>query len=252
MKWSASHGGSNTYYGSPAIGSDGTIYTVYWNLTQVLRALNPDGTVKWTGTTDLGTIPITCSPSLAADGTIYIGSVDTLVSTNNGGTLWAFDSLGAFKWKYLTGDYDVRTSPAIDADGTVYFGTKGNNGYILAVNPNGTLKWRHSSGSDTNGGIGTDVYASPAIGADGTIYSASESGWFYAFNADGTLKWKDDALTPLGGITWSSPAIIADGTLYVGSAYGEFVAVETASPGLKATAQWPKFRYSYDNNGRRP
>lgn len=251
-KWTASHGPSNTFYGSPAIGSDGTIYTVYWNLIQVIQAINPDGTVKWTGTDDLGSIPITCSPSLAADGTIYIGSVDTSIPGSNSGTLWALDSTGTLKWKYATGDYDVRSSPAIDADGTVYFGTKGNIGYIYALNPNGTLKWRHSSGSDTPGGIGTDIYVSPAIGADGTIYIASEAGWFYAFNADGTLKWKDDTLNPLGGITWSSPAIIADGTLYIGSAYGEFIAVTTDSLGLKPTAQWPKFRYSYDNNGRRP
>jgi outer membrane protein assembly factor BamB len=250
-KWTASHGGSNTWYGAPAIGSDGTIYGVYWNLTQVVQAWNPDGTVKWTGTDDLGTIPISCSPSLAADGTIYIGSVGPGPGSNNG-TLWAFDSTGAFKWKYNTGDYDVRTSPAIDADGTIYFGTKGNFGYIIALNPNGTLKWQHASADDHMAGIGTDVYASPAIGADGTIYSASESNWFYAFNPDGTLLWKDEKITPGGGVTWSSPAIASDGTLFVGSAYGVFSAVDTTSLGLKPTAQWPKFRYSLDNNGRQP
>ncbi len=252
LKWTASLGASivnNTYYATPAIGSDGVIYSVYWDAgAPTIRAFNPDGSVKWTSPAAFGLYPLTCSPSLAADGTLYIGSAE---GTALGGKLWALDSTGAVKWSFAAQDFDIRSSPAIDTDGTIYFGTKGSYGYVYAVHPDGTLKWRYATVNDAGGG-GIDVYSSPAIASDGTIYVPNEWGYMYAFNADGSLKWKDSHLSLNGGTNWSSPVIANDGTLFVGNTYGTFMAVTTDAHGLSTTAQWPKFRCNNSNSSRQP
>ena len=48
----------------------------------------------------------------------------------------------------------------------------GSTGDIVALNPDGTLKWRKN--------IGT-CFSSPAIGEDGTVFIGSQSGYLYAF-----------------------------------------------------------------------
>ncbi|MDQ3024805.1 MAG: PQQ-binding-like beta-propeller repeat protein, partial [bacterium] len=55
---------------------------------------------------------------------------------------------------------------------------------------------------------------SPTVGADGTIYIGGESGYLYAFNPDGTEKWKYDA--GVSAKIYSAPAIASDGTIYFG------------------------------------
>lgn len=248
---------SSIYSGSPAISSAGVVYSVYWTsgtgAGQTLRALNPDGTQRWVGDRTLGTYPITCSPSVADDGTVYIGFRDSnsAFASPSQGVLAAFSSTGAFKWAYASGDNDIRSAPTIDADGTLYYGTIGSQGYLYALNPDGTLKWRYATRNDTSGGGGSDVYNSPAIGADGTIYAVSEWGWTYAFNPDGTVLWKTDQIKP-NTSNWSSFALASDGTLYIGRTYGAFVAITSESLGLKSSAQWPRYRYSNQSTGRKP
>lgn len=96
-------------------------------------------------------------------------------------------------------------------DGTLYVGTRRNVEFgeiadLLALNPDGTLKWKFNVPSH-------DVYPSPAIGADGMIYFGGEdTGHVYALNPDGTLAW--DYATN-NGITETSPALGDDGTLYI-------------------------------------
>jgi outer membrane protein assembly factor BamB len=52
----------------------------------------------------------------------------------------------------------------VGGDGTIYIG--GQDGYVYALDPAGTLKWEHQTG--------TVIQTSPAIGPDGTLYL---SGW---------------------------------------------------------------------------
>lgn len=147
------------------------------------------------------------SPTIGADGTIYIG--------NKAGILFAINPDGTQKWNYTAGGY-LRSSPTIGADGTIYFVS---GSIIYALYSNGTQKWNYTMGSST--------YASPAISADGTIYIGSSDKNLYAINPDGTLKWK--YLTEPGvnynGISYSTPAIGADGTIYFGSENGRFYAL---------------------------
>jgi len=54
-------------------------------------------------------------PAIAADGTVYVGSLDR--------KLYAINQDGSLKWIFTTGNYLNSSSPAIDADGTVYVGS---------------------------------------------------------------------------------------------------------------------------------
>ena len=149
------------------------------------------------------------TPAIGPDGTIYLGSYYY-------GRVYAMNPNGTLKWEYQTEWYadndGIDSSPVVGPDGTIYIQSDNFNdsdgvikpvGYLNALNPNGTLKWKYQTG----GGA-----PSPVIGSDGTIYVESSDDNLYALNFNGTLKWK----YPIN-CCWSSPAIGSDGTVYVGS-----------------------------------
>jgi outer membrane protein assembly factor BamB len=188
------------------------------------------GLLRWRfATGDVGT----CAPSVAADGTVYIGSYD--------GFLYAINPDGSLKWRYEAGS-TINADPALADDGTIYIGSR--SAYLHAVNPDGSLRWRkaglwipHTAGVAADGtvyiwapyrlnAIKPDSnlkwsrslpvaahYSGPSIAADGTIYITSDSGYVYALNPDSTMRW----CYKTGGIICGSPAVAADGTVYVGS-----------------------------------
>jgi outer membrane protein assembly factor BamB len=238
---------------SPAIGPDGTIYVGvnghYIDFSTEPRtegpgliALDRAGSLKWQyifGGMDW----VFSSPAIAGDGSIIIGTeapggVDTSY-------VYAVWDDGTLKWRHpVTGGRQIRSSPTVDVDGTIYIGVKANatgpvNAELLALNPDGSLKW--SYGIDRSG---ADIYCTPTIGADGTIYFGAETGYLYALNPDGRLRWQFDT----GAINWTSPTIAADGSLYIGSNSGSLYALQSDSPGL-AASPWPKFRYDNANTG---
>jgi len=170
-----------------------------------------DGTIKWTF--EAGGA-IESSPTIASDGTIYIGSHD--------GKLYAINLDGKQKWQFDTGKIEyiekwnnsksIMASPAIASDGTVYIHSAAD--YLFAINSDGKEKWRfplewHS-----------DFWTSPTIGRDGTIYIGSartddsNSMGLFAINPNGKEKWR---FIITSGVS-SVPAIADDGTIYVGGA----------------------------------
>jgi outer membrane protein assembly factor BamB len=144
LKWKFPTGGWIRV--SPCIADDGTIYCV--SLDSNLYAINPNGTMKWKTDVGAGT-----SPTIGQDGTVYAG-YDHLYAINpiNGSVKWIFNpGLG----RTIRG-----ATPCNSVDGTIYFGTF-DGGELIAVNSNGTEKWRKN--------IGT-CDSAPAIAEDGTIY----------------------------------------------------------------------------------
>jgi outer membrane protein assembly factor BamB len=116
------------------------------------------------------------------------------------------------KWTY-TGRVGL-FSPVISSDdGTIYARCHGGFLlYLLALNPDASLKWVFSSVM-----VSSEVYrTSPAIGIDGAIYFGdSNDKKFYALSPAGTVKW----YYRTGGGVYSSPAIGVDGTIYFGSGF---------------------------------
>jgi hypothetical protein len=90
---------------------------------------------------------------------------------NSGVEIWRVrgDSLGAVWGSALT-----------DNNGLIYFGTKGSDGSLYALYPNGTRKWRFSAAAD---GL---IWGTPAISEEGVIYVITWGGYhyFYALNLD--------------------------------------------------------------------
>lgn len=96
------------------------------------------------------------------------------------------------------GYYHRSTSPAIAEDGTVYIG---HSDKMLAINPEGTLKWTF---------LASAIYSSAAISGD-TIYFGDMSGMFYALNRnDASVRWSYQTQAPI----LSSAVIDGDKTSY--------------------------------------
>jgi hypothetical protein len=174
--------------GSPAIGSDGTIYCGSHDGN--LYALYPsNGIPKWIFPTGDG---VRVSPAVADDGTIYcVSFTNYLYAINPGGTL---------KWKTFV---NAGTNPTIGSDGTIYAGWE----ILHAINPaNGHVKWNYTVNGYIEGGT-------PCTSREGIIYFGTTNDKIIALNPDGTLRWQHDITGPCQ----SPPAIDSDGSLYIGS-----------------------------------
>ena len=118
-----------------------------------------------------------------------------------------YDNPGIEKWRFYSSG-GVDDTPVIDNNGIIYFcgAYEHLDYYLIAVYPNGTLKWRFKTDGLMSG-------SSPAIAEDGTLYVGSWDSKLYALNPNGTEKWKIGTGAPIA----SSPAIAEDGTIYVGT-----------------------------------
>lgn len=211
---------------SPIIGKDGTIYIADQKCN--LYAINTDGTQKWKFN---GGEPVyskewknsNCTqstPAIVKDGTIYFITM--------AGYFYAINPDGTEKWRFPMFTFkNIWSSPAIASDGTIYFASEAyppresgkpqeKPGYIYALNPDGTKKWEFTTGA---AGGSTSV---AAIADDGTLYLSSaemeeSKGTFvnklFAFNPDGTVKWK---YWPQNRTMEGSVSIGTDGIIYFG------------------------------------
>jgi outer membrane protein assembly factor BamB len=167
VKWKFGTGG--WVRTAPCIAEDGTIYCV--SLDNYLYAVNPNGTMKWRTDVGAGT-----SPTIGQDGTIYAGwNVLHAVNPVNGSIKWVFNPGPN---RCIEGG-----TPAHSADGTIYcgviyrIGDSSQGGEIIAINPDGTEKWRETIADFR-------VQSAPAIAEDGTIYIGStwgDRGYLHAF-----------------------------------------------------------------------
>lgn len=203
----------------PVIGKNNIIY-IGNDTERKLYALEPgtDGksaVVKWIFSDNGNPLGDHLSaPSLAGDGTIYIGG--------GSGKLFAVNPDGTLKWKYVADNQHWVGTPAVGSDGTIYFRTTyslvdDKKDYLFAINPDGSLKWRYEMGLYS--GI-----SFVSIGPDGTIYSSTiytdtfnES--VYALNPDGTLKWRKYHRP------YYAPTVGPDGTLYFRADYAGLEAI---------------------------
>lgn len=234
VKWSFSDiGGSSEYsYGtpvsaSPALDSEGNIYGVSG---EKLHKVDSNGNKVWELqiTENIGE-SISTPPAIASDGTIYVGTYNP--SLGNGeteGKVYSINSDGTLKWEYSVKEWDPvmddwvpgnTINPfAIASDGTIY--TAGKNGFVHALNPDGTLKWKYDN-LDLGGSCRVSSRSSPSIASDGTIYVGHDGGSFFALNPDGTLKWEHSMF----GAIITVPAI-DEQVVYVGSESGVLYAIQ--------------------------
>lgn len=271
LKWSAALGGPIT--NAPAIAVDGTIYiridkgTSSANAEAQLVALDGgSGAIKWRYS--FGTEASYASPSIAADGTVYVAGGDS--------ALHAVTPAGSRKWRFAT-DGQVYSSPAIDTAGNVYFASI--NGTILSVSAGGVQRWRASVGGfvssslalangtayfgsydhrlyalDMDSGVVRWSYlmndevraSSPAVAQDGSVFIGSYDKTVHQVNSDGTPR-----RTYAGANWFRSSVLLAGGRLYVGNNDGRLYAYDV---GLRAASgqsgPWPQLRHNVRRLGR--
>jgi len=187
--------------------------------------------VKWV--TLLENFGIQAQLAVAADGTIYSGSVH--------GDFYAFTPDGSIKWRHRLAKRQITAGAALATDGTIYVASE--DGILHALTPRGREAWSFDLGGyagppaspairngvlyigatkfyaiSQSGSLqwsydtGGPIAGPPAIGGDGTIYFPS-LGSLFALSPDGSLKWRADGhgVYPLGG----APAIGKRGTVYI-------------------------------------
>jgi outer membrane protein assembly factor BamB len=192
-----------------------------------MYAVSPQGQIKWTfdfgehlGPTPLVTATPTgqggggggggangigsgASPTIGADGTIYIGA--------NNSNMYAVAPDGSMKWLFeaereLAG---IWTTPVLSPDGSViYFGA--NKGGVYAVNTrDGSRKWQFP--------VYGSIYASSVLDSRGVLYTGTTIEHVYAVDSsNGQQVWDFDAKDQV----WTAPSIRPDGTLVIANRAG--------------------------------
>ncbi len=160
---------------------------------------------------------ISASPTIGADGTVFVGSSDHNV--------YAFSPGGRRLWRHRTGD-KVWSSGALSPDGgTLYVGSDDDHLYALDTRT-GSRRWRlhlgpcKASAPRGVGGARCDVDSSPAVTSKGTIYVGGAG--LFAISPKGKLLYHFRT----GGRVASSPAVLPDGTAIFGSQDDHVYAVD--------------------------
>ncbi len=165
------------FTGTPAVGPDGTIYV---NEGASTVALTPAGDVRWSS--PAGTIQ-----GVGPDGAVYVFGY----TPGDVPVLRGLDPRTGTIARELELPEAPNSSVTIGLDGSIYYSITAPVpvfGIVVALNPDGTEKWRRETGS--GGG-------SPIVGADGSVYFA---GVFdvLAWRPDGTARWTFRVNDPQG------------------------------------------------------
>ena len=228
-------------------------YGLTTSITKSVNIQDPSQIVatQWTALLG-GAVKGGSSPAVSPDGsTVYMLRS---LSGNDPAALYAYDSAdGQVKWTLdlsvaMSGTSataqakDIFSSPSVGADGTIYMivrdlqSTTSERGvYVIAANPNGTLKWAKKGGVS-----GTNLYAvTPAIDVAGNIIVATRGNEVWKFTTSGECTvFATDGVGVTAGMT-----INKDGITY-GAANGAngFFALDTNSGN-------PLWKYNTDFGG---
>jgi outer membrane protein assembly factor BamB len=206
--WRVNIGSGSFSFGTPAIGSNGTIYVTSGRELVALEVGENDVKVRWRFTVGAA---IEVSASVSPDGTVVVGT--------NSHDEYGVAPSGKIAWKYRLNSYSFST-PAVTRRGVAYFGD--NNGYVdVADASNGHPVQRDDAATTALSPMGVGVWTAPVVDADQDVYAGTASGHIVGFNSSG-MKLFDIAT---GAIVASYPALTANGTLLIGSDNGTLYAV---------------------------
>jgi len=198
--------------------------------------------------------PVTSSPAITPDGTVYIGSDDAC--------LYALDiGSGSNVYSPFEADDFITSSPVVDASNTVYFST--DAGTVYAVR-DGVQRWM------TTLPFGENMSATACLAPDSTLLVNTDDGSLYALDISpsaatpGSVVYRVEWPEPWGksdrrksASLSSSPTIgPGNGLVYAGSPGSGFFAMSVNRPGFLngrlPDAPWPKFHHDIQNRGALP
>lgn len=176
-------------------------------------------------------------PVIAPNGTIYLYDV--------GGNLYSISPAGVLNWVFnvsQAGGFYQLGPPALGLDGTIYVPASLPSGGvfpggIVAVNPDGTLKWAFAQPPGTGGRA---IISGPGVGPDGNVYAVVDRGGLQLFSLTpaGNLRWTDGQFSDLGPLGFEISFDAENGQLYLQS---DLWGVEPAGK---------IFAYDFDGNRR--
>lgn len=200
--WTASI--ENSCCGGITIARDGTLLAgTSWAVSAISATGTVAGKIETPGEVDT-------APIVAHDGTIYVATLAR--SPSLGGSMLALDPSGPkIKWssEYKAG---AAGTPAITNAGLVILPT--TDGQLRAFRPDGSVAWTSWTG---------ESLAGPAVVANDSVYVMASPGHLFAFDLNGSLRWKFPVGTNPGEAI--APAVGADDTIYVGTGGGAVVAL---------------------------
>jgi hypothetical protein len=196
----------------PFLATDGTVYAI--DVFSHLYALAPDGGLKWLarGAGDKGV-------AVGADGSIYVGSEDSIK---------AFNPDGTEKWTFVQNPRAfICLGVSVGPDGNIYsVGTHGMG--VFSLTPAGTLRWTNPEFYDRPIVDYAEIVFGPngsqqqlyfyannhlrAVGLDGSSVFTIPGGLAQlkpglqpVVAADGSVHTVLAAFTPSGSLLWSFP-----------------------------------------------
>ncbi len=223
---------------SPALGSDGCVYAVAWDMPG-LYAFDPDsGAQKWSCVSESQGRSF-AGPVVGENGMVYQTCIDDSY-------LYAVDAkTGALAWRTdladpcaITSDRDLVgveswSEPVLGPDGTVYACL--DDPFVRAIDPaTGRIKWVTRLGSDRG--------FTMAVDSQGYVYAASEDGCLYVVDAQGRQVSTFESDTPL-----CCPVIAAEGLVLVVGEKGtsldeaaDILYAIKAGPGCSSLVLYPR------------
>ncbi|MBI5528976.1 MAG: PQQ-like beta-propeller repeat protein [Deltaproteobacteria bacterium] len=219
--------------GGVAVGLDGTVYFPKIDGSS-LFALHPDtGKIKWTY--EHSATNFWYPPVVGDDGSVFL-------STSQG--IHVVTPEGKLKNVLMEG---FNTSVAsLGADGTIVSYVSKDDADVVAVYPDGTVKWGIKLLEGDSGFSGA-----PVVDAEGTVYlsentgKGSTAGYLWAVSSDGNLKWTRVFGGPGGTPNTErrvGPAVIGDcNMLYFLFDYYKLYALGEAGDGGPVDCGFPEF-----------
>lgn len=222
-------------FSSPAVSADGQSVVIGQGFhtdknCNLLCFDTANGKLRWQAKS---TEHIESSPAIRGDFVVVgVGAIEDKAGrpTGNPGHALAVKlSTGDVLWRHPV--IDAESSPAIGDDGTVYIGSGLNGRAIVAINADGTEKWRTPLENNCTATITL---------ADGLVIAGSGNGDFAHSGADargaavaldmatGKLRWKAEFADTILG-----PVAVRDGLAIAPIRTGELVAIDVATGQIK-------------------
>lgn len=218
---------------TPTVGPDGTIYVPGWDGRSLvsgkphLYAVTPEGALKWKA--PLTRLPPVYGATVCAEGHVLLISGDALV---------AFAVDDGHELGRVALNQPLLAGP-VPGPGFVVLGYGGNStgqGGVLAVAPDGSVRWDHA--------LGQPVEALPAIRTDGTVAVVPAYGAdLVVLDRDGDEIWRAAPGYASGGRAGPAPVALDDGAVL----FTDFVGVSR----LEADGA-PAWRFADDSLGYFP
>lgn len=252
LRWSRAVGESEA---SPKIAGDGTVYVggsdsggPGGSARHYVAAYRPNGTRVGRGLVDGR---VTTAPSLAVDGTVWVGTAagtlykmspdlatataypltpgaalgsglaladdgeGTVLVPSTNGSLLAWSSVHeTVRWTFTAGDA-IHAAPALGANGQVFVGSRDGKVYALRLSDGSTV-WESDTGAPVDAAPALDSLNVYAVGGDpAEVYALARY--------DGATRWS----VPIGGTSQggSSPALGNSRTIYVASSAGQVLSL---------------------------